>query len=91
MNWGKLASQRMIPSMVIDMFLKNGIYHVKLFSPSMNVLQAFARTNIELSVAISNDELKRYKTVEDVRHFLRERVLPPIQNDVKIRYIQYAP
>nr|XP_009781694.1 PREDICTED: glucan endo-1,3-beta-glucosidase 8-like isoform X3 [Nicotiana sylvestris]XP_016492388.1 PREDICTED: glucan endo-1,3-beta-glucosidase 8-like isoform X3 [Nicotiana tabacum] len=45
-NWGRMAKQRFVPSMVVDLLLQNGITELRIFQPSLNVLDAFADTNI---------------------------------------------
>ncbi|KAI3461987.1 hypothetical protein Pfo_018650 [Paulownia fortunei] len=49
-NWGRQTSHRLIPSMVVDLSLQNNIRNLKLFSPSDNVLRAFAGETLFLHV-----------------------------------------
>lgn len=56
-SWGRMARQRMIPSMVVDMLLQNGVPEVKLYTTSRNVLEAFAGTNIGVTITMPNDDL----------------------------------
>ncbi|CAK9137990.1 unnamed protein product [Ilex paraguariensis] len=53
-NWGRQTTQKLLPSMVIDMLLANNIKKVKLFSLTDSVLSAFAHTDIEVMVTIPN-------------------------------------
>ena len=66
MNWGRLATQRMIPSMVVDLLMQNKINYVKLFSASDNVLEAFSATDIGLEITMPNQSTQKMKTQADV-------------------------
>ncbi|KAL7131470.1 hypothetical protein ABFS83_12G005100 [Erythranthe nasuta] len=57
MSWGRQTTHRLIPSMVVDLLLQNGIRHVKLFSPSDNVLKAFAGGEIVITLIFPNEGL----------------------------------
>ena len=66
MNWGRLATQRMIPSMVVDLLMQNKINYVKLYSASDNVLEAFSATDIGLEITMPNQSTQKMKTQADV-------------------------
>lgn len=86
-DWGRLASQRMVPSMVVDMLLQNGIKEVKLFSTSSNVLQAFVDTDIGVTVTIPNEDLGKINDINSAKTWIEDNIVPFIQNNVKIRYV----
>ena len=66
MNWGRLATQRMIPSMVVDLLMQNKINYVKLYSASDNVLEAFSETDVGLEVTMPNLYTQKLKNQADV-------------------------
>ncbi|XP_027155542.1 glucan endo-1,3-beta-glucosidase 5-like [Coffea eugenioides] len=70
MNWGRLATQRMIPSMVVDLLMQNKINYVKLFSTSDNVLEAFSVTDIGLEVTMPNVHTQKLKNQADVNDWV---------------------
>lgn len=86
-DWGRLASQRMVPSMVVDMLLQNGIKEVKLFSTSSNVLEAFVDTDIGVTVTIPNEDLGKINDINTAKTWIDDNIVPFIQNNVKIRYV----
>lgn len=86
-NWGRLASQRMVPSMVVDMLLQNGIKEVKLFSTSKNVLQAFVDTDIGITVTIPNEDLLKLNDSNAATNWVQENIVPFVLKNVKIRYV----
>ncbi|CDP12873.1 unnamed protein product [Coffea canephora] len=70
MNWGRLATQRMIPSMVVDLLMQNKINYVKLYSASDNVLEAFSVTDIGLEVTMPNVYTQKLKNQADVNDWV---------------------
>lgn len=86
-NWGRFASQNMIPSMVVDMLLQNDIRNVKLFSAGNNVLEAFVDTNIGLTVTIPNKILRPLRDSNEAKKWVETYVVPYVQMGVDIRYV----
>ncbi|CAK9140485.1 unnamed protein product [Ilex paraguariensis] len=83
LNWGRHTTQKLLPSMVIDLLLENGIKKVKLFSLNDAVLTAFAYTDIELMVSIPSVLLYEVNTTDDARDWVKTNIGPYLTN-VKI-------
>ncbi|KAL6498485.1 hypothetical protein OROHE_026582 [Orobanche hederae] len=54
MNWGRQSVQRLIPSVVVDLLLQNGIRHARIYSTQPDLLEAFSGSGIHLTVGIHN-------------------------------------
>lgn len=83
MNWGRQSVTTLIPSMVVDLLLQNGINDVKLFNSDPSVIAAFTGTGIAVSLTIAND--KALVDEKAVRSWAR-RTLEPFPG-VDFRYI----
>ncbi|XP_009795111.1 glucan endo-1,3-beta-glucosidase 5-like [Nicotiana sylvestris] len=86
-NWGRMATQQLVPSMVVDLLLQNGIPELKLFSPSTNVLPAFANSSIGLSVTFQDFQLRRMNNSKDIYDWVGKNVKKHVDNGVDIRYL----
>ncbi|CAK9140486.1 unnamed protein product [Ilex paraguariensis] len=86
LNWGRHTTQKLLPSMVIDLLLENGIKKVKLFSLNDAVLTAFAYTDIEVIVSIPSILLDEVNTTDDARGWVKENIGKYLTN-VKITNI----
>lgn len=75
-TWGRMVTQKLVPSMVVDMLLQNGFREVKLFTSSWNVLQAFSGTGIGITITIPNDYMYNVTSVADAKASLVDRVVP---------------
>ncbi|PIN13144.1 Glucan endo-1,3-beta-D-glucosidase [Handroanthus impetiginosus] len=73
-NWGRQTSHRLIPSMVVDLLLQNGIRNLKLYSPSDNVLRAFAGSNVAITVTLPNERLDHVLLPGKAAMWLQEKV-----------------
>ncbi|CAI9118704.1 OLC1v1020304C1 [Oldenlandia corymbosa var. corymbosa] len=82
-----MATQRMIPSMVVDMLLQNNISDVKLYSSSDNVMAPFGGTNIKLSITLTNQELQYVKNDEDAKKWINENIKIYMDKNVIFRYV----
>ncbi|KAK9123426.1 hypothetical protein Sjap_013028 [Stephania japonica] len=56
-NWGTMASHPLPPKIVVQMLLDNGIKKVKLFDAAADTMGALAGKDIEVMVAIPNNQL----------------------------------
>ncbi|ONK74300.1 uncharacterized protein A4U43_C03F4830 [Asparagus officinalis] len=56
-NWGTQATHQLPPMTVVQMLQDNGINKVKLFDADDSTMSALAGTNIEVMIAIPNDQL----------------------------------
>ncbi|KAL2498698.1 O-Glycosyl hydrolase family 17 protein [Abeliophyllum distichum] len=86
-NWGRMTSNRLIPSMVVDLLLQNEIHEVKMFSASKNVLEAFSRSGIGVTITIPNESLKNLLDPQAVKNWINERIIPFEREKVNIRYV----
>nr|GMD18863.1 glucan endo-1,3-beta-glucosidase 8-like [Ipomoea batatas] len=90
MQWGRFATQSLVPSMVVDMLLQNGIREIRLSSPSPNVMMALQRSELGVTVALQNDFIKRPKwlsNIKNVSSWVEELLVPPVQRGVHIKYV----
>ncbi|XP_073153401.1 glucan endo-1,3-beta-glucosidase 5-like [Henckelia pumila] len=75
MNWGRLGSQTMLPSMVVDLLLQNNIKEVRVFQQGINVLEAFYNSGIVATTGISNSVLDNYQNLSTVQWWIGEKIL----------------
>ncbi|XP_031101425.1 glucan endo-1,3-beta-glucosidase 8-like [Ipomoea triloba] len=88
MQWGRFATQSLVPSMVVDMLLQNGIREIRLSSPSPNVMMALQRSELGVTVALQNDFIKRPKwlsNIKNVSSWVEELLVPPVHRGVHIK------
>lgn len=86
-NWGRAAGQNFVPSMVVDLLLQNGITDMRIFQPSFHVLDAFADTNIGVTITLQVNFLKNVKRQKQMDNFIYERIKFYSDKGVKFRYI----
>ncbi|XP_006354103.1 glucan endo-1,3-beta-glucosidase 5-like [Solanum tuberosum] len=86
-NWGRTATQTFVPSMVVDLLLQNGIPELRLFQPSLNVLDAFADTNIGLAITLQENFLRNVVEQKQMDDYIHERVKVYSDKGVKFRYV----
>ncbi|XP_073308316.1 glucan endo-1,3-beta-glucosidase 5-like [Primulina huaijiensis] len=85
MNWGRLSSQRLIPSMVVDLLLQNDIKSVRIFSQSDNVLEAFYNSDITVTFGIANTLLDNYLNMSTIQWWIDNKIVK-YQNKMKFGY-----
>ncbi|KAL0395566.1 UNVERIFIED_CONTAM: Glucan endo-1,3-beta-glucosidase 5 [Sesamum calycinum] len=83
-NWGRQTSHRLIPSTVVDLLLQNGIHHLKVFSVSDNVLEAFGGGDIAITVTLPNESLKHIMSIEAAERWLQDRIRRHRFNNINI-------
>lgn len=91
-QWGRYATQSLVPSMVVDLFLQNGINEIRLSAPSPNVLEALQSSSLEVTVALQNDFITRMKwtsNLKNISDWVRELLVVPVQRGVRIKYVCY--
>ncbi|KAM3305773.1 glucan endo-1,3-beta-glucosidase 6-like [Capsicum chacoense] len=86
-NWGRAAGQNFVPSMVVDLLLQNGITDMRIFQPSFHVLDAFADTNIGVTITLQVNFLKNVKRQKQIDNFIYERIKFYSDKGVKFRYV----
>ncbi|XP_073153417.1 glucan endo-1,3-beta-glucosidase 5-like [Henckelia pumila] len=75
LNWGRLSSQTMLPSMVVDLLLQNEIKEVRIFQQGNNVLEAFYNSGIRATTGLSNSLLDNYQNMSTVQWWIGEKIL----------------
>ncbi|KAL2246537.1 UNVERIFIED_CONTAM: Glucan endo-1,3-beta-glucosidase 5 [Sesamum indicum] len=60
--------------MVVDLLLQNGIRHLKIFSTSENVLEAFAGGDIAITVTLPNEGLKHIVNTGVAAYWLQQKI-----------------
>jgi len=73
-NWGTMATHQLPPMTVVEMLQDNGINKVKLFDADMNTMSALAGTNIEVMVAIPNDQLAVMNDYDEAKKWVDRNV-----------------
>ncbi|KAK4373596.1 hypothetical protein RND71_008980 [Anisodus tanguticus] len=82
-----MATQKLVPSMVVDLLLQNGIPELKLFSPSQYVLPAFANSSIGLSVMFQENQLRWMNNSKDIHDWIEKYIKKHVDEGVDIRYL----
>ncbi|KAL3527886.1 hypothetical protein ACH5RR_012542 [Cinchona calisaya] len=82
-----MATQRMIPSMVVDMLMQTNIKEVKLFSASDNVMEAFGGTGIGLVITMPNSSIDIMMVLEVFAEFWINNNIGKFNNSVNFRYV----
>ncbi|KAL3637199.1 hypothetical protein CASFOL_019498 [Castilleja foliolosa] len=72
-NWGRENSQRLIPSMVVDLILQNRVPEARIYSDQTDLLKAFAGSGISLTIQIFDLEL--VGTPEAAKAWVQSRAL----------------
>ncbi|KAL2556162.1 Glucan endo-1 [Forsythia ovata] len=86
-NWGRMTSQRLIPSTVVDLFLQNRITNVKVSSSSVNVMKAFSGSGIGLTISIPNEDLHEYISTKIAQEWVQKYVTRFLEENVDIKYV----
>ncbi|KAG9134952.1 hypothetical protein Leryth_001229 [Lithospermum erythrorhizon] len=73
-NWGTMASHELPPKTVVQLLLDNDIKKVKLFDANLSTMNALAGTDIEVMVAIPNDQLLAMNDVNRAKDWVRRNV-----------------
>ncbi|XP_073153050.1 glucan endo-1,3-beta-glucosidase 8-like [Henckelia pumila] len=74
-NWGRLSSQTMLPSMVVDLLLQNEIKDVRIFQQRDNVLEAFYNSGIKATTGLANNVLDNYQNMSTVQWWIKNKIL----------------
>lgn len=73
-NWGTMATHELPPKTVVQMLQDNGIKKVKLFDADQSTLGALAGTNIEVMVAIPNNQLAAMNRYDQAKQWVQHNV-----------------
>ncbi|XP_059427918.1 glucan endo-1,3-beta-glucosidase 8-like [Corylus avellana] len=86
-NWGTMASHKLPPDAVAKMLKDNGIKKVKLFDAEKSTMSALAGTDIEVMVAIPNDQLAVMTDYDRAKQWVQRNVTRYLFNGgVNIKY-----
>ncbi|KAL8160744.1 hypothetical protein V2J09_002281 [Rumex salicifolius] len=86
-NWGIIASQPLPSDIVVNMLKDNEIKKVKLFDSDWSTVKSLADTNIQVIVAVPNDQLHRFQDYEPAKKWVKENVTKAVDKGVDIRYV----
>lgn len=73
-NWGTQASHPLPPNIVVQTLKDNGITKVKLFDADQNTMSALAGSDIEVMVAIPNNQLQVMTSYDKAKIWVRKNV-----------------
>lgn len=87
-NWGTMASHKLPPKTVVQMLKDNGIQKVKLFDADQSTMSALAGTDIEVMVAIPNDQLLAMNDYDRAKDWVKRNITRyNFKGGVNIKYI----
>nr|GLL27113.1 glucan endo-1,3-beta-glucosidase 8-like [Ipomoea trifida] len=87
-NWGTMASHKLPPKTVVQMLKDNGIQKVKLFDADQSSMSALAGTDIEVMVAIPNDQLLAMNDYDRAKDWVKRNVTRyNFKGGVNIKYV----
>ncbi|CAA3019212.1 glucan endo-1,3-beta-glucosidase 8-like, partial [Olea europaea subsp. europaea] len=87
-NWGTMATHKLPPKVVMQMLKDNGIKKVKLFDADQSTMSALAGTDIEVMVAIPNDQLAVMGSYDRAKEWVRRNVTRyNFNGGVNIKYV----
>lgn len=73
-NWGAIATHKLPPKVVVQMLKDNGIQKVKLFDADESAMKALAGSNIEVMVAIPNDQLAAMNDFDRAKKWVKSNI-----------------
>lgn len=86
-NWGTMATHKLPPKTVVQMLKDNGIQKVKLFDAEQSTMSALAGSDIEVMVAIPNDQLAVMTDYDRAKQWVKKNVTRYLFNGgVNIKY-----
>ncbi|KAG2686305.1 hypothetical protein I3760_09G000800 [Carya illinoinensis] len=86
-NWGTMATHKLPPDTVVKMLKDNGIKKVKLFDAEQSTMSALAGSDIEVMVAIPNDQLAVMNSYSRAKQWVQRNVTRYLFNGgVNIKY-----
>ena len=87
-NWGTQATHKLPPKTVVQMLTDNGIQKVKLFNRDKTTMSALAGTDIEVMVAIPNDQLAAMNNYGRAQDWVQRNVsIYNFKGGVNIKYV----
>lgn len=73
-NWGTQATHQLPPKVAVQMLTDNGIQKVKLFDTAQYTMNALAGSNIEVMVAIPNDQLAAMTDYKRAKQWVQHNI-----------------
>lgn len=73
-NWGTQATHKLPPKVVVQMLKDNGIKKVKLFDTDRSTMSALAGSDIEVMVAIPNDQLLAMNDYDRAKDWVKRNI-----------------
>lgn len=73
-NWGTMASHELPAKVVVKMLKDNGINKVKLFDADDTTMNALIASDIQVMVAIPNDQLASMNTYKRAKQWVQRNV-----------------
>ncbi|XWS42451.1 hypothetical protein CRYUN_Cryun16bG0015300 [Craigia yunnanensis] len=87
-NWGTMATHKLPHKTVVQMIKDNGIKKVKLFDADSNTMSALAGSDLEVMVAIPNDQLLAMNSYDRAKQWVRRNVTRyNFNGGVNIKYV----
>ncbi|XVF31229.1 hypothetical protein REPUB_Repub16aG0127400 [Reevesia pubescens] len=87
-NWGTMAIHKLPPKTVVQMLKDNDIKKVKLFDAESNTMSALAGSDLEVMVAIPNDQLLAMSRYDRAQEWVRRNVTRyNFKGGVNIKYV----
>lgn len=73
-NWGTMATHKLPPKTVVQMLKDSGIQKVKLFDADQSTMSALAGSDLEVMVAIPNDQLSAMNDYDRAKDWVKRNV-----------------
>ncbi|PSR84583.1 Glucan endo-1,3-beta-glucosidase [Actinidia chinensis var. chinensis] len=87
-NWGTMATHKLPPNVVVQMLKDNGIQKVKLFDADQSTMSALAGSNIEVMMAIPNDQLASMTNYNRAKQWVKRNITRyNFNGGVNIKYV----
>ncbi|GKV07391.1 hypothetical protein SLEP1_g19174 [Rubroshorea leprosula] len=87
-NWGTMASHKLPPKTVVQMLKDNGIKKVKLFDADLSTMSALTGSDIEVMIAIPNDQLAVMNDYNRAKQWVNKNVTRyNFNGGVNIKYV----
>ncbi|XP_058196515.1 glucan endo-1,3-beta-glucosidase 14 [Rhododendron vialii] len=77
-NYGQIADNLPLPAQVLTLLRSINVSRVKLYDADPNVLSAFANSNVEFVISISNGNLQNMTSAVNAQSWIQQSVQPYI-------------
>lgn len=71
-NWGRESAQRILPSMVVDLMMQNGVKEARIYTSREDLLKAFAGSGIGLTITVN--ALDDFETYDQCKTWIQSRI-----------------